>query len=91
MTRWQLQDAKARLSELVRKAQTEGPQEITVHGKSEVVVLSRSEFDKIKSRKVKRPSFVEFMRSSPLVGVDLNLERSRESTDRPLYFLEDIE
>ena len=35
---WPLQDAKARLSELIRKAQSEGPQHVTVHGRSTVVV-----------------------------------------------------
>jgi prevent-host-death family protein len=40
MGRWALQDAKARFSELVRKAKTEGPQRITVHGREEVVVIA---------------------------------------------------
>ena len=37
---WVLQDAKARFSELVRRAYTDGPQHVTVHGRQEVVVLS---------------------------------------------------
>ncbi len=36
---WQLQQAKLRLSELVRAAQS-GPQTITVHGREEAVILS---------------------------------------------------
>ena len=83
MTRWQLQQAKARLSELVKKATTEGPQEITVHGKPSVVVLSSEEFDRLKG---KTQSFVDFMRSSPLVGIELDLERSKDATDRPVDF-----
>jgi antitoxin Phd len=35
---WQLQEAKARFSELVRLAQTEGPQTVTVHGKAAVTI-----------------------------------------------------
>jgi prevent-host-death family protein len=35
---WSLQDAKARLSEVIRLAQTEGPQLVTVHGKATVRV-----------------------------------------------------
>lgn len=35
---WALQDAKARFSELVRRAQTEGPQTVTVHGKPAVTI-----------------------------------------------------
>ncbi|MEO5327005.1 MAG: type II toxin-antitoxin system Phd/YefM family antitoxin [Magnetococcus sp. THC-1_WYH] len=78
MTTWQLQEAKARFSELVRRAAVEGPQEITVHGEPSAVLVSRAEFDRMI-----RPaaSFVVFMRASPLVGVELDLERDR-STDR---------
>ncbi|HJS79412.1 MAG TPA: type II toxin-antitoxin system prevent-host-death family antitoxin [Vitreimonas sp.] len=38
MATWQLQTAKAQLSELLRKAREEGPQTITVRGKEEYVV-----------------------------------------------------
>lgn len=48
--RWALQDAKARFSEVVRKAKTEGPQQITVHGREEVVVVSVEEYRRIKGR-----------------------------------------
>lgn len=41
---WSLQDAKAKFSEVVRRAQTEGPQTVTVHGK-EAVVISKAEVD----------------------------------------------
>ena len=37
---WSLQDAKARFSELVRRAQTAGPQTVTLHGKPIVTVRS---------------------------------------------------
>ena len=43
---WALQDAKARFSEVVRKAKTEGPQKITVHGREEVVVISIEEYQR---------------------------------------------
>jgi len=38
---WKMRDAKSRLSELLKSAQREGPQIITVHGKPTAVVLSR--------------------------------------------------
>ena len=41
---WPLQDAKARFSELVRKARSDGPQHVTVHGRDEVVVIAAEEF-----------------------------------------------
>ena len=43
-SRWPLQDAKARFSELVRKAHEEGPQHVTVHGRDSVVVMSEEAF-----------------------------------------------
>ena len=74
MTRWQLQDAKARLSDLVKSSQERGPQEITVRGKPAAVLLSRADYDRLRHRK---PSFLEFIRRSPLVGIDLRIERDR--------------
>jgi antitoxin Phd len=71
---WQLQEAKARLSELLRSAESEGPQEITVHGRAAAVVVSKHEYDRLKGKK---PSFVEFMRASPLVGLELDIRRDK--------------
>ena len=77
MTKWQLQEAKARLSEIVKSSQEEGPQEITVRGRPAAVLLSRAEYDRLLRRKL---GFVEFLRRSPLVGVDLDLGRDRSSS-----------
>lgn len=71
---WQLQEAKARLSDLLRAVATQGRQEITVRGKSAAVVISKADFDRLKPNK---PSFVELIRSSPLVGLDLDIQRDR--------------
>ena len=65
MIRWQLQDAKNRLSELVRKAREEGPQVITLHGRDAVVVMSANEFGKL-SRP--RGSLAMPCSSSPMVS-----------------------
>jgi prevent-host-death family protein len=46
MATWQLQTAKAKLSELLRAVRDEGPQVISVRGKEEYVVMARSEVDK---------------------------------------------
>jgi prevent-host-death family protein len=40
---WQLQTAKAQLSELLRKVREEGPQTITVRGKEEFVVMRKDD------------------------------------------------
>jgi antitoxin Phd len=74
MRTWQLQEAKARLSELVKSSQSEGPQEISVRGEPAVVVLSKTEYDRLRRTK---PSFLEFMRRSPLMGLELEFERDR--------------
>lgn len=74
MSNWQLQEAKARLSEVVKKAAQEGPQHITLHGEPAAVVLSEADYQRLK----KRPQrFVDFIRSSPLKGVELDLTRDR--------------
>jgi prevent-host-death family protein len=73
MQSWQMQKAKAQLSELVKSAQTVGPQEITLHGKSVAVVVSREAFDRMASS---GETLVSFMQRSPLYGIeDLEFER----------------
>jgi prevent-host-death family protein len=74
--KWQLQEAKNRLSEVVRKAQSEGPQVITLHGSDAAVVVSAKDFGRI-SRP--RGKLVDFFRKSPLVGAKLNLARSKDT------------
>ena len=42
---WQLQDAKARFSEVVRRAVEQGPQHVTVNGEERAVIVSAREYD----------------------------------------------
>ncbi|HEX3995593.1 MAG TPA: type II toxin-antitoxin system Phd/YefM family antitoxin [Acetobacteraceae bacterium] len=44
---WPLQNAKARFSELVRRAKSDGPQHVTIHGRDEVVVISVEAFRRL--------------------------------------------
>ena len=76
-TAWQLQEAKARLSELVRAVQQNGPQQITVHGKPVAVVLSCDDYARLARGK---PSFIELMQQSPLKGLNVNIERDKSLT-----------
>jgi prevent-host-death family protein len=46
---WQLQDAKARFSEVVKRAREQGPQHVSVRGEPAVVVISEEEFAKLAS------------------------------------------
>lgn len=78
MHAWQMQEAKARLSEVVKRAESEGPQDITLHGRSVAVVLSREAFDRLAGS---GGSLVEFMRRSPLYALDeIEFERDRSPT-----------
>lgn len=73
MQTWQMQVAKARFSELVKNAAVSGPQDITVHGRSVAVVVSRELFDRLSGNPA---SLVDFMQQSPLCGLDnLRFER----------------
>ena len=75
MQTWQMQTAKARFSDVVRCAKQDGPQDITVHGRSVAVVLSRELFDRISGN---TESLLEFMQQSPLCGRDdIEFERDQ--------------
>jgi prevent-host-death family protein len=75
MQTWQMQAAKARLSEVVKKAVAEGPQAITLHGHAVAVMLSRAEFDRLAGT---GESLTAFLRRSPLYGLEeLRLERDK--------------
>ena len=77
MKTWQLQEAKARFSEVIKAAAQQGPQEITLHGEPTAVVISKREYDKLTKPK---GSFVEFLRNSPLMGVKMDLKRDDSLT-----------
>ena len=80
---WQLQTAKARFSEVFRLARSEGPQRITRQGKEAVVMISNEQYEQLVGRSHQPKSLVQFFRESPLTGMDLELERSRDE-GRPI-------
>ena len=73
---WKLEDAKARFSEVVRRARSEGPQRVTVRGREAVVVISTEELERLLPREKRQP-FVEFMESLYVDGLDLAREPDR--------------
>ncbi len=73
--RWQLQTAKARFSEVFRRARSEGPQWVTRQGKEAVVVLPAEEFERLSARSRQPANLVEFFAESPLAKAGLDLER----------------
>jgi prevent-host-death family protein len=76
---WQLQTAKAKFSEVFRLARTEGPQRITRQGKEGVVMISDEQYERLTVKAHQPKSIVQFFRESPLVGVDLDLERDKDT------------
>lgn len=76
---WQIQTAKAKFSEVFRRARTEGPQRITRQGKEGVVMISDEQYDRLMVKSQQPKSIVQFFRQSPLVGVKLDLERDKDT------------
>ena len=84
-TYWQLQDAKARFSEVVRRAAEEGPQYVSVRGEPTAVVLSERDY---RALAAKRPSIVDHILSGapwPDDLVEAINDRPREA-DRDIDF-----
>ena len=73
MTRsWQLQEAKSKFSEVIDEALSEGPQVITRRGIETVVILSFSDYRQLL---LGRQKLSEFFQASPLVDLELDLQR----------------
>jgi antitoxin Phd len=75
---WQVQTAKARFSEVFRRARLEGPQRITRQSREGVVMIAEEEYDRLVGRFRQPASLVEFFRKSPLVGVELDMDCDRD-------------
>ena len=73
--RWRLQDAKARLSELVRLVRSEGPQRVTVHGRDEVVVIAAEDFNRMNGEATGE-LLISAMQASPQRDVEIDPTRS---------------
>ncbi len=68
MTTWALQDAKNRLSEVIRQALAEGAQEITIRGEPAVTVIATRELQRVRGQP---QSLADFLCASPLRGLEL--------------------
>lgn len=78
MAHWQLQEAKQKLSEVVKRAADEGPQVVTRHGEDVAVVLSIHDYRQLAQA---RPSFKEFLRTGPSFE-GLAIKRSKAAARR---------
>jgi antitoxin Phd len=75
MAVWQIQRAKARLSEVIERARTEGAQTVTRHGTERAVVLSIEAYRALIAHK---PNFKEYLLGGPKVD-DFSIERDRDT------------
>ena len=74
MARWQVQEAKMRLSQVIEEAQSKGPQMIARHGVDRAVVLSIDDFRTLSAH---RPDLREYLLGGPKVD-DFELEPDRD-------------
>ena len=72
---WTIAEAKAKFSEVIDRAKTIGPQTITKHGHTAVVVVSAEEWQRKTRRK---GNLATFFAESPLPGSDLDLSRVKD-------------
>lgn len=69
MDSWKLKEARARFSELVRRAAEQGPQRVTVNGETRVVIVSAEEYARLSGERTGR-ELVELLAQSPLTDVE---------------------
>lgn len=75
MENWTVAAAKAKFSEVIDRALSQGPQTITRNGRKAVVIVSAEEWE----RKTERPgSLADFFARSPLRGAKLRLDRLKD-------------
>ncbi|MGH2345880.1 MAG: type II toxin-antitoxin system Phd/YefM family antitoxin [Chloroflexota bacterium] len=74
MATWQVQEAKTRLSEVIERARTEGPQTITRHGTERAVVLSIEDYRLLAAYK---PDFKAHLLGGPKVE-NFSIDRDRD-------------
>jgi prevent-host-death family protein len=74
MERWKLEDAKARLSEVVRLAGTNGPQLVTIRGKEAAIILAPEEYRQLLPKPKGHQPLVRFLQDLSLDRLNLTRE-----------------
>lgn len=82
-SRWPLQDAKAHLSELVRRAEAEGPQHVTIHGRDAAVIVSKSDYERLTGGRTGR-ELVKALAASPHKDIELEQPKFQANVSRPI-------
>lgn len=81
MPSWQLQDAKNKLSELIDRVLSQGPQIITRRGAAVAVVMPFAEYQRLTAPKQR---LGDFFLASPLRDSGLMFERDRRTDLRDI-------
>jgi len=76
---WKMQDAKARFSEVVRRAKAGEPQRVTLHGKDAVIISDPTRFN-VTPKPAKPITMREFVEASKKYRLDVDID-----FDQPLY------
>ncbi|GAB1818111.1 type II toxin-antitoxin system Phd/YefM family antitoxin [Herbidospora sp. RD11066] len=82
ITSWQLQDAERQFSEVVRRARTEGPQVVSLHGEEAAVVVGIEEFRRLRGAV---PDLKSHLIEDPYWDDDVEFPRDR-SLPREIEF-----
>jgi prevent-host-death family protein len=72
--RWRLQDAKARFSEVVRLAHSEGPQHVTLHGRDAVVIVDAEQYRRLQGERSGQ-LLIDALAASPHREIEIAPER----------------
>lgn len=62
---WQVQKAKQRFSELMRRTLEDGPQVVSRHGKDAVVVVSVKDYEQLLTKASPGKGFKQFLMDAP--------------------------
>lgn len=91
MRTWQMQDAKAKLSEVLDSALKDGPQLITSRGVKKAVIVSMEEWQRILARRAdalaneeeRRERVLKFLQSAPPFEIpDRHPSRKRKASPK---------
>ena len=74
---WKLEDAKARFSEVVRLAATQGPQLVTIRGKQAAVILAPEEYERLLPKPKEHQPLVRFLQGLGLDKIEIEREKDR--------------
>lgn len=83
MASWQLQDAKAKLSEVIATAKEQGPQVITQRGVKTAVIVPFDEWER--SAQAHKPTLLDILRSGPMGALPIP-PRGQTRHRKPVIF-----